>query len=63
MAVIFLKIKAKITGVTVATASIFNADIRIKNNISLSSLSSQSPITAFCFDIRRFFYIILSNKI
>jgi hypothetical protein len=29
-------------GVAVATASIFNADIQIKNHISLSSLSGQS---------------------
>jgi hypothetical protein len=41
MAVIFLKIKAKNADVAVATASIFNADIRKKNNISLSSFSSQ----------------------
>ena len=42
MAVIFLKIKAKNAGIAVATASIFNAEIRKKNNISLSSLSGQS---------------------
>jgi hypothetical protein len=42
MAVIFLKIKAKNADVAVATASIFNADIRKKNRILLSSLSSQS---------------------
>ena len=42
MAVIFLKIKAKKADVAVATESILNADIRKKNNISLSSLSSQS---------------------
>jgi hypothetical protein len=42
MAVIFLKIKAKNADVAVATASIFNADIRKKKNILLSSLSSQS---------------------
>jgi hypothetical protein len=44
MAVIFLKIKSKNADIAVAMASIFNADIRIKNNISLSSLSSQSTI-------------------
>lgn len=33
MAVIFLKIKAKSAVVAVATASIFNTDIRKKNNI------------------------------
>jgi hypothetical protein len=38
----FLKIKAKNADLAVATASIFNVDIRKKNNISLSSLSSQS---------------------
>lgn len=42
MAVVFSKIKAKNAGVAVATTSIFNADIRKKNHISLSSLSSQS---------------------
>ncbi len=42
MAVIFFKIKAKSTGVAVATASIFNAEIEKRNHISLSSLSSHS---------------------
>jgi hypothetical protein len=42
MAVIFLKIKAKNTAIALVTASIFNAEIRKKNNISLSSLSGQS---------------------
>jgi predicted ABC-type ATPase len=42
MAVIFLKIKAKNAGVALATASIFNAEVWEKNNISLSSLSRQS---------------------
>jgi hypothetical protein len=42
MAVIFSKIKTKNTGVAVATASIFNAEIWKKNHILLSSLSGQS---------------------
>jgi hypothetical protein len=33
MAVIFLKIKAKNAGIAEATVSIFNAEIRKKNNI------------------------------
>ena len=47
MAVIFLKIKAKNAGVAVATASIFNAELWKKNNISLSSLSGQSTSVLF----------------
>ena len=47
MAVIFSKIKAKNAGIAVATASIFNAEIWKKNNISLSSLSGQSTIISF----------------
>jgi hypothetical protein len=39
MSVIFSKIKAKNAGIAVAMASIFNAEIGEKNNISLSSLS------------------------
>ncbi len=44
MAVIFFKIKAKSTGVAVATASIFNAEIEKRNHISLSSLSGRFTI-------------------
>jgi len=39
MAVIFSKLKAKSTGIAVATASIFNEEIWKKNQISLSYLS------------------------
>jgi hypothetical protein len=39
MAVVFSKINTKTAGVAVATTSIFNAEIRKKNYISLSSLT------------------------
>jgi len=54
MAVIFFKIKAKSTGVAVATASIFNAEIEKRNHISLSSLSSQSTRLSLFFCIQVF---------
>ncbi len=39
MAVVFSKIKAKNAAISIAKASIFNADISKKNHISISFLS------------------------
>lgn len=44
MGAIFSKVKAKNTGIAVATTSIFNAEIWKKSRISLSFLSGQSTI-------------------